>query len=478
MSEEFKVDHFIDGATVAGAAGEIELSNPSNAQVIGHVAQADEAQLRDALVSSERGFAVWSATSSLDRSKIIRRVADMIRERVDDLAQILTREMGKPLAEARGEWMLCADGYDWAAEEGRRTYGRVIPPKAPNVTNVVHKFPVGPVAAFSPWNFPAWSPTQKVAPALAAGCSIILKPASETPASALALARLFTEAGCPDGVFNIISGRAALVSKTLIESPIIRKVSFTGSVEVGRTLAALSGQNLKKCTMELGGHAPVIVMEDFEAAAVGEMAAAAKYRNAGQICTSPTRFLVHVEAYDQFRDAFVEKASGLKVGDGLDAASDMGPVVNERQIATMQRMVSDAIERGGKVTLGGERIGNVGSFYKPTLVEDVSDDATVLNEEPFGPIAVFRRIGSVDEAIERANSVPYGLASYAFTHNADYQAKMTRGVEAGMLAFNQFAAGLVEGPFGGVKDSGWGAEGGSEGIEEYLQSKLVTHLSA
>ena len=477
MPSPFDVDLFIHGATQPGGAGQVPLTNPATAQEIGYVAQADEIQLLEALSSSQQGFEIWSDTGVQDRSKIIRRAAEVIRDRIDSLAEVLTMEMGKTLADAKGEWMLCADGFDWAAEEGRRTYGRVIPSRAPNVTQVVHKYPVGPVAAFSPWNFPAWSPTQKVAPALAAGCSIILKPATETPASALALAQLFSEVGLPDGVFNVVTGRASLISKTLIENPIIRKVSLTGSVEVGRTLAAFSGQNLKKCTMELGGHAPVIVMEDVDAAAVGTMAAGAKYRNAGQVCTSPTRFLVHEDLYDTFRDAFVDKAKSLKVGDGLDPTNDMGPVVNEKQVATMQVMVSDARARGGKITIGGERMGNIGSYYPPTLVEDVPDDAMILNDEPFGPIAVFRRISSVDEAIECANSVPYGLASYAFTHNANYQAKMTRGVEAGMLAFNQFAAGIIEGPFGGVKDSGWGAEGGSEGLESYLHTKFVSHVS-
>lgn len=477
MTDPFKVALRIDGQALAGAAGTVDLCDPATGLVIGEVAQADATQLQQALDSSARGFALWSATGAPARARILRAAADGIRAAVGELAPILTREMGKTLLEARGEWLLGADGLDWAAEEGRRTYGRVIPSRAPNVSQVVHRFPLGPVAAFTPWNFPVWSPIQKIAPALAAGCSIILKPASATPASAQALARILAGAGLPDGVLNVVTGRAALIAEALIASPVIRKVSLTGSVEVGRTLAALAGRHLKKSTMELGGHAPVIVMDDVDAAAVGSMAAVAKYRNAGQVCTSPTRFFVHEAVYGRFRDAFVARASALRVGNGMQAGIDMGPLVNGRQVAAMQRMVRDAVARGGTITLGGERIGNSGSFFQPTLVEDVPDDALVATEEPFGPIAVLRRIRSLDEAVERANAVPYGLASYAFTHDANRQARLTRGVEAGMLAFNQFAAGIVEGPFAGIRDSGWGAEGGTEGVEGYMHTKFVSHLS-
>ncbi len=474
MSDIIAVDLFINGSRQPGEAGEIELVNPASGAVIGSVASASERQLQEALAAAEAAFLVWSAMPALERSRILRSAASIIRDRADSLGKLMTREQGKPLAEARGEWLLTADGFDWAAEEARRTYGRVIPSRVPSTMQVVHKLPLGPVAAFAPWNFPAWSPTQKIAPALAAGCSMILKPATETPASSLAIAEILTEAGLPAGVLNVVTGRAPLISKTLIESPIIRKVSLTGSVEVGRTLAALSGQNLKKCTMELGGHAPVIVMDDADAVHVGAMAAAAKYRNAGQVCTSPTRFFLHADVYDRFRDSFVEAASAIKVGDGLANDTTMGPVVNEKQIATMLDLVADARKHGGKITIGGERIGNRGSFFEPTLIEEADDSSRVFNDEPFGPIAVFRRIVSVDEAIERANAVPYGLASYAFTHDARAQSAMTHGIETGMLAFNQFQAGAVEAPFSGVKDSGFGAEGGVEGIDGYLHTKFVS----
>lgn len=478
MDEFQRVALFVDGQRIDdGGVDAISLTNPATGETIGQVAQAGGETLAMALDAAQRGFAKWSSFPALQRAQVLRAAAQTLRARADSLAHVMTIEQGKPLGESRAEIMLSADCLDWAAEECRRTYGRVVPSRAPEVSQVVHKFPIGPVAAFSPWNFPAFSPMQKIAPALAAGCSMILKPASETPATAVAIAEILSECGLPAGALNIVHGRASLVSETLIASPIIRKVSLTGSVEVGRTLAQLSGRYLKKCTMELGGHAPVLVLDDADVERIAPLASAAKYRNAGQVCTSPTRFIVDESVYDRFVGGFVQTTNAISVGDGLAEGTRMGPLVNQSQVEKMQELAADAEKRGGRISVGGHKVGNRGSFFAPTVIEDAPDDAKVLSEEPFGPIAVIRRVRGIDEAVAMANALPYGLASYAFTRNANAVARLTREIETGMLAFNQFQAGSIEAPFGGVKDSGFGSEGGTEGIEGYLQPKYVSYLA-
>ena len=460
-----------------GGGGVIPLINPANGRTVATIPQASEQQLAMAVESSRHGFTTWSKTSAYDRAKVLRHAAQLIRERVGTLARLMTVEQGKPLAESRVEWLMCADAFEWAGDEGRRVYGRVIPSRAIGVSQVVHKFPIGPVAAFTPWNFPAFSPTQKVAPALAAGCSVILKPASDTPASSTQLARMLHEAGLPDGALNVVHGKAAMVSQCLIESPVVRKVSLTGSADVGRTLAAQAGQNLKKCTMELGGHAPVIILRDVEVERIAPLAVAAKYRNAGQVCTSPTRFLIEDPVYDRFVSGFLAHAAAIRTGDGLADGVQMGPLVSMRQMHTMMRLVEDARSRGATVSLGGRCIEaeQGGFFFEPTVIERVPDDAQVQHEEPFGPIAIMIRVQDVDEAVRRANALPFGLAAYCFTKDSTHIDRISREVEAGMLAFNQFQAGAIEAPFGGVKDSGFGAEGGTEGIDGYLVTKFVSH---
>jgi succinate-semialdehyde dehydrogenase/glutarate-semialdehyde dehydrogenase len=472
---------FVHGEIIkAGKGGSVPLVNPADGVEIAALAQADETQLDEALASSRQGFEAWSRTSAYDRGRILRRGAQLIRDRSEALAVLMTTEQGKPLMESRIEWSMCADVLDWAAEEGRRVYGRVIPSRTIGVSQVVHKFPVGPVAAFAPWNFPAFSAVQKVAPALAAGCSIILKPATDTPASSVQLARLLHEAGLPDGALNVVHGQSSAVSRRLIESPVVRKVSLTGSVEVGRLIASQAGRNLKKCTMELGGHAPVIVLRDADVERIAPLAVAAKYRNAGQVCTSPTRFLIEEPVYERFVSAFLGHATGLRVGNGLSEQVQMGPLASARQVSTMERLVADALSRGADISLGGHRIESLGRgfFFEPTVIQNAPDDALVLNEEPFGPIAVMIRVKDVDEAIRRANALPFGLASYCFTHDSNLIDRVAREVEAGMLAFNQFQAGVIEAPFGGVKDSGFGAEGGTEGVDGYLVTKFVSHRAS
>jgi succinate-semialdehyde dehydrogenase/glutarate-semialdehyde dehydrogenase len=476
-----QLGHFIDGELVAaGEEGAIALTNPADGAEIGKLPQAGERQLQRTLDSSLRGFRAWSSTSAYERSKVLRRAAADIREQTDQLARLMTLEQGKPLAESHMEWSMCADALEWAAEEGRRAYGRVVPSRTQGVSQIVLKVPVGPTAAFAPWNFPAFSPIQKLAPALSAGCSVVLKPASDTPASSIALARILSAAGLPVGALNVVHGASGKLSQTLISSPVIRKVSLTGSVEVGRVIAAEAGRNLKKCTMELGGHAPVLVLRDAEVDRVAPLAVAAKYRNAGQVCTSPTRFLIEEQVYDRFVDAFCAAAAGLRLGDGLSEGVQMGPLVNARQVQTMERLVEDARGKGARITLGGRVTpeNNAGFFYLPTVIEGAPDDARVLNEEPFGPIAVMVKVSSLDEALARANALPFGLASYCFTDDSRSIARVSRELEAGMVAFNQFQAGVIEAPFGGVKDSGFGAEGGVEGLESYLCTKFVSHRAA
>lgn len=478
MATLTQLGHFIHGELVVEHGdGVIPVVNPADGREIGVLPQADDRQLDHAVNAAQRGFAVWSRISAYERSKVLRAGAQLIRERLESLARVMTLEQGKPLGESRIEWSMCADALEWAAEEGRRTYGRVIPSRAIGVSQVVHKFPIGPVAVFAPWNFPAFSPIQKIAPALAAGCSVVMKPASDTPTSSIEIARLLHEAGLPAGALNIVHGNAGKVSQKLIDSPAIRKVSLTGSVEVGRLIAAQAGRGLKKCTMELGGHAPVLILRDADVDHIAPLAAAAKYRNAGQVCTSPTRFLVEAPLYERFVEAFCAHAVSLRVGDGLVDGVQMGPLVSLRQVRTMTRLVDDARARGAHVALGGEPLheSQPGYFFQPTVIRDAPDDARVLHEEPFGPIAIMIKVANLDEAIARANELPFGLASYCFTRDSSHIDRISRELQAGMLAFNQFQAGAIEAPFGGVKDSGFGAEGGTEGVEGYLQTKFVSH---
>ncbi|MEI6719193.1 MAG: NAD-dependent succinate-semialdehyde dehydrogenase [Betaproteobacteria bacterium] len=477
MAEFAELGQFVHGELLADrTASTIPVIDPATGAELGRLPQADDLLLARILESTRDGFGSWSKVPAYERANVLRRAAGLIRDRAEALAHVMTLEQGKPLTESKIEWLMTADALEWAAEEGRRVYGRVIPSRTLGVSQVVHKFPVGPVAAFAPWNFPAFSPAQKIAPALAAGCSVVLKPASDTPASAVLLAQLLHESGIARGALNVVHGSAARVSQYLVASPIIRKVSLTGSVEVGRLLAAEAGRHLKKCTMELGGHAPVLVLRDADAERVAPLAVAAKFRNAGQVCTSPTRFIVDGPIYERFVAAFLEHAARLKIGNGLEPGVQMGPLVSARQVRAMVRLVDDARSKGADVCLGGRPIETgSGFFFEPTVIRDAPEDSLVRREEPFGPIAIMIRVDGIDEAIQRANELPYGLASYCFTHHASNIDRIARELEAGMLAFNQFQAGAIEAPFGGVKDSGFGAEGGTEGVDGYLVTKFVSH---
>ena len=466
---------FIDGAWSPAASGRtLPVANPATGEQIGTVAHAERADLDRALEAVDKGFKTWRKVSAFERSKILRKAANLLRDRADAIAQLLTQEQGKTLVEAKGEILAGADTIDRFAEEARRAYGRVIPARAEGVYQLVIKEPVGPVAAFSPWNFPINQAVRKISAALAAGCSIIIKAPEETPASPAELIRAYADAGVPAGVVNLVFGVPAEISEYLIPHPVIRKISFTGSTPVGKHLAALAGLHMKRATMELGGHAPVIVFDDADIAVAAKVMASSKFRNAGQVCVSPTRFLVQEGVYENFVDKFVEATKRLKVGNGLEAGVTMGALANPRRTRAMEVNVEDAGRHGGKVKAGGHRIGDKGNFYEPTVVTELSSDAKAMNEEPFGPMAIINPFRNFDDAVAEANRLPYGLAAYAWTNSAKTANAIASSVETGMITINHLGLALPEVPFGGVKDSGYGSEGGSEAIEAYLNPKFIS----
>ncbi len=469
------LEMLIDGKFTRGSSGKSEpVINPATEQTLAELPHAAKSDLEAAVAAAEKGFNAWKAMSAYDRYRILRKGAEILRGRADAIAKILTMEQGKIIAEAKIEVVTSADILDWYAEEGRRAYGRIIPGRMAGVRQMVIKEPVGIVAAFTPWNFPALTPMRKIAGALAAGCSLILKPSEETPGTAVEVARCLQEAGLPEGALNVVFGVPAEVSSYLIAHPKVRKISFTGSTAVGKQLMKLAADGMKRTTMELGGHAPVIVFDDVDAASVAKIAAGGKYRNAGQVCISPTRFFVHESKYKQFVDTFTEVASGLKLGDGLDPTTQMGPMANARRLEAMDMFVSDAKAKGAKVRTGGERPANQGFFYKPTVLADVPAEARIMTEEPFGPLAPIVPFKSFDEVVERANGVAYGLAAYAFTNDEKRATAIADALQWGMVGVNSLAVSTPETPFGGIKDSGHGSEGGIEGLEAYLNVKFVS----
>jgi succinate-semialdehyde dehydrogenase/glutarate-semialdehyde dehydrogenase len=456
-----------DGRTLA-------VMNPATGAEIGRVAHAGIADLDRALAAAQKGFETWRDMTAAERSKIMRGAAALMRERADSIARLMTMEQGKPLVEAKTETLAAADIIEWFADESRRVYGRIVPPRNMAVQNHVLKEPVGPVAAFTPWNFPINQVVRKVSAALSAGCSMIVKAAEETPASPAQLIKAFVDAGAPPGVVGLVYGTPSQISEYLIPHPVIRKITFTGSTPVGKMLAALAGKHMKRATMELGGHAPVIVAEDADLALAVKAAGAAKFRNAGQVCIAPTRFLVHNSVKGDFVQLLAKHAAGLKVGDGLSDGTTMGPLANPRRLAAMQQLTEDAVKRGAQVAQGGERLGAAGNFFAPTVLVDAPLEAKVFNEEPFGPLAAVRAFDTIEEAIAESNRLPYGLAGYAYTQSLKTAHLLARRVEVGMLWVNQPALPTPEMPFGGVKDSGYGSEGGPEAIEAYLNTKAVS----
>jgi succinate-semialdehyde dehydrogenase/glutarate-semialdehyde dehydrogenase len=453
---------------------DLPVVNPATEEEIGRLPHARESDLGDAVESAARGFKAWRQVAPSERANVMYKAAAIMRERQEDIATAITSEHGKPLNQARAEVIRGCEFIEWDAGEATRTYGRVIP-SAPGVRHIVYHQPIGTVAAFSPWNFPMSQPCRKVAGAIASGCSIILKAAEETPAGALHIARAFHDAGLPPGVLNLVFGSPSEISDFLIKQDQVRLVAFTGSTEVGRHLTTLAAQHMTPVLMELGGHAPVIVCEDTDVEAAAITGAVRKMRNAGQVCTSPTRFFVHESIFEAYTETFVHRAAHTIVGNGFDSGVEMGPLANGRRIEALADLVEDARAQGAELKTGGSKLGDKGYFFQPTVLVNVPATARVMQEEPFGPLAIINPVSSLDEAIEKANSVPYGLAAYGFTNRADYADRMVESIEAGNLSINTLEASLPETPFGGVKSSGSGREGGTEGLHNYMITKNVSH---
>ena len=468
----------IAGQWCDAASGKtIDVVNPATGQVIGRVAHAGIPDLDRALAAAQRGFEDWRKVPANERATTMRKAAGLVRERASDIARLLTQEQGKPVGEARIEVMAAADIIEWFADEGRRVYGRIVPSRNLAAQQLVMKEPVGPVAAFTPWNFPVNQVVRKLAAALASGCSFLVKAPEETPASPAALLQACVDAGVPAGTVGLVFGTPSEISTYLIAHPIIRKVTFTGSTPVGKQLAAMAGAHMKRATMELGGHAPVIVAADADVELAVRASAGAKFRNAGQVCISPTRFLVHNSLRDEFARAMVKHAQSLKLGDGLADGTTLGPLANPRRLTAMAHLLADAQAKGAKLATGGDRVGSSGNFFAPTVLTDVPLNAELFNSEPFGPVAAIRGFDTLEEAIAEANRLPYGLASYAFTQSIKSAHMLAQQLEVGMLWINQPAAPSPEMPFGGVKDSGYGSEGGPEAMEAYLVTKSVSIMA-
>src|SRR5947207_6620767 len=417
----------LDGKTLA-------VFNPATGKEIGRVAHAGTADLDRALAAAQKGFETWRDMPAIERNKIMRKAAAFMRERAADIGAGLSQEQGKPLVEAKRESLAAADIIEWFADEGLRVYGRIVPSRGNlAVRQMVIKDPVGPVAAFTPWNFPINQVVRKLGAALAAGCSMVIKAAEETPAAPAALIKAFADAGLPPGVLNLVYGSPSEISEYLIPHPVIRKITFTGSIAVGKQLAALAGQHMKRVTMELGGHAPVIVCEEADIALAVKASGAAMFRNAGQVCISPTRFLVHRSIVGDFAEALADHAKALRVGDGLAEGTQMGPLANPRRIDAMTTFTEDAVQKGAKLLTGGQRIGNAGYFWQPTILADVANEAKVFNDEPFGPVAAIQPFDTLEQAIAESNRLLMGLAGYAFTKSLKYSDLLARKLEVGML---------------------------------------------
>ena len=472
MANAFQL--FIAGDWTDGSDGASEpVVNPATEEIIGTLAHASAADLDRALASAERGIAEWSAVSAWERGAILHRAADLLRERKQELGRIMTLEQGKPLAQAIAEVDRAADFIEWGGEEGRRVAARSYPARD-GVSQVrIERVPIGVVAAFTPWNFPMVLVAKKLGALLGAGCSCIVKPAEETPGSGIELVRALIDAGVPANALNVVFGVPAEVSSHLIPSPVVRKVTFTGSVPVGKLLASMAGQHMKPVTMELGGHSPVIVFDDVDVDTAADALVGQKYFNAGQVCIAPTRFMVQDNVYERFVDRFVAGAQKIKVGDGLDPDTQMGPMANDRRITAMEEMIAEASDQGAEVLTGGSRIGNQGYFFEPTVLTGVPRDSRMMTVEPFGPVAPITPFSDPDEVLEAANDVDYALASYVFSNRPDRREKFMAGLNSGVVGVNGVPAHFPEIPLGGWDDSGYGVEGGIEALEPYLKNKFV-----
>lgn len=468
---------FINGKWTTGTSGKSQnVINPATEEVLGELPHASTADLDAALAAADSGFQIWRATSPLNRQSIMDKAADLMEERKPQIAANISQDMGKPVGEASLEMDFVIGCLRWDAEQGKRSYGRLIPARIPGQRQMMVKEPVGPVAAFVAWNFPASNVMRKIGNALGAGCSIIMKADEETPSAAIAIARCFHDAGLPDGVLNLVFGVPSEISSYLLDSPIIKKLSFTGSTPVGMLLQAQAAKRMIRCTMELGGHAPVMIFDDADIATAAKLCATTKFRNAGQVCISPTRFYVQDGVYDEFADRFTTHAKEMNVGNGMIEGVNMGPLIGERRIDVMQDLVDDAVSHGAELLTGGERLGNKGFFYKPTVLKGVPEDAKIMTEEPFGPVAPISSFTDFNEVIARANRLEYGLASYAFTTSGATATALGDQINAGMFGVNHFGIATPETPFGGVNHSGYGSEGGEEGIQSYQRVKFISEI--
>jgi len=465
---------FVAGEWIAQTDAMEPVYNPATGEQIGQTPQADEAMVDRALAAAESGFEIWRKTPLAERTRIMAAAAALLRERMDDAVVHLTMEQGKPVGEARSELENCALLLEWCPQEAGRVMDRVLPERDGFRDLRVRHEPIGPVAAFAPWNFPASLAGRKVASALAVGCSVIARPAGETPAALGFFARALDDAGLPKGVLNILYGKASMITNRLIDSPVIRKVAFTGSTEVGCKLAERAGANAKPSVMELGGHAPVIVCADADIKKAVALSIVSKYRNTGQVCVSPTRFFVEDSVYDAFTTQFVAAARQLVVGDGLDPDTQMGPMANERRVTAVDALVQDARDRGATLLTGGERLNRAGNFYMPTVLGDVPDDAAIMTEEPFGPVATVNRFTDIHDALAKANATPYALGAYGFTRSDETAELLISELDAGMIGMNTYTVTLTDSPIGGRRFSGFGSEGGPEGISAYLIPKFAS----
>ena len=476
MSYE-KLDLLINGQFRQGSSGDAEdVLNPATEEVLAQVPHASAADIDEALDAADAGFKVWKEKTPLARQAVINKACDILTADIDRISENLTKEMGKPVGESKIEMNVGIDILRWYGEEGKRAYGRIIPPRIPGARQMVMKEPVGVASAFVAWNFPCVNVVRKIGGALAAGCSLVIKPSEETPATAVAIARAFQEAGLPDGVLNVLFGVPDTVSRHVLGDSRVRKLSFTGSVPVGKHLQKLAADNLIRCTMELGGHSPVVVFDDADVDHAIKTIGMNKFRNAGQVCISPTRFYVQENVYNKFVDGFSEIADSVKVGNGMDDGVQMGPLIAQRRLPIMEDWVNDAKDHGASVAAGGERMGNQGYFWKPTVLKDVPEEAKIMSEEPFGPVAPVAPFKSADEVIEKANKLAFGLASYVFTSDGKKAKAMEAAIDAGLVGVNHPMVSMPETPFGGVNESGYGSEGGIEGLEAYMRTKFVTEM--
>ncbi|MQR00091.1 NAD-dependent succinate-semialdehyde dehydrogenase [Glaciimonas soli] len=472
-----RIGLYIDGQWIYDRPAYTEVVNPSSETSLGSVPGATPADLSLALSAAEHGFRVWRDTPPQQRAQLMLRACALVRERTESIAQILTLEQGKPIADARNEVSRATAFLEWDAAEAQRLYGSIVP-AGPQMQQMILRLPIGPVAAFTPWNVPVGAPARKIGGALAAGCSVIIKAAEETPGTACAFVQCFIDAGLPPGVLNLVFGNPAMISSTLIASPVIRMVTFTGSVPIGKHLTQLAAAAMKPVLMELGGHAPVLIGADVDAAALGRLAGNAKMRLAGQFCASPTRFIVHKKSYAAFVEAFAKVASEVRVGDGFEQGVQMGPLLNARRLTAIDELVQDAKACGARVAAGGRRIGDHGFFYALTVLADVPAQAKALSIEPFGPLALCVQVADLDEGIALANSLSVGLAGYAFTNSLEEAERFTRELDCGVLSINHFGMCGADTPFGGVKESGIGREGGAQSLEPYTITKTVLQRTA